>query len=422
MKRVLFITYFWPPSGKASLHWPLYVIKHLPGDTWLPSVLTIDEDRFSQRDESLLGDMNPSMRVIRTAANDPFSLYRSFIGKSDDEPLVASETIAMQNTSLRHRIAVWIRMNLFVPDARVGWYFSAVKGAARLLTHEPFDAIVSIGPPHSAHLIGKRLSTRFGVPHVPVLIDPWVDIAYYKGMRRSAPTLALDNYFEQSVLAQAAAIVYVTESSRQDYSNKYPTTAAKSHVLYWGYNEESFDGLNTLPSTDETIRLLHAGNIFDYQNPVSLWKNTAAALKGGKKVSLTFVGTVSPGVKKSIQDFGLTSITTFSGFLPYHDVIAAMMQATHLIVCASEKRHVPGKLFEYLRTGRRIIAFGDDNKEVASIIASADAGELFPYHYDGDDVFANVNAHSPDASAARRFSREAIARKLAGILDGLKSN
>ena len=422
MKRVLFITYFWPPSGKASLHWPLYVIKHLPPDRWEASVLTVDEDTFSQRDESLLADVDPSMTVLRTTANDPFTLYRRFLGKPAEAPLVASETIATDNTSLRHRVALWIRLNLFVPDARVGWYFSAVRKASQYLKSHHFDAIVSIGPPHSAHLIGKKLSKRFRIPHIPVLIDPWVDIAYYKGFCRSAPTLALDNYLERSVISHAAAVVYVTQSSREEYLKKYPHTANKSHVLYWGYNEESFEGLQSGEKSDKEIRLLHAGNIFDFQNSVALWRNIAAYLQSGRKISLTFIGTVSPGIRRSIEEHGLGSITEYRGFLPYREVPAAMMKATHLVVCASEKRHVPGKLFEYLRTGKKIIALGDDNQEVSSIIAAADAGALFPYAYAGTDIFAEVDHHAPDTSRARRFSREVIAKELAKILERAEIN
>ncbi|MCZ7616069.1 MAG: hypothetical protein M5T52_21580 [Ignavibacteriaceae bacterium] len=46
-------------------------------------------------------------------------------------------------------------MNLFIPDSRVGWYFPAVKAGKTFLNNEKVDAIVSIGPPHTSHLVGK---------------------------------------------------------------------------------------------------------------------------------------------------------------------------------------------------------------------------------------------------------------------------
>jgi glycosyltransferase involved in cell wall biosynthesis len=419
MKKVLFITYFWPPSGKASLHWPLFVIKHLPRFGWQPSVLTVDEDSFSHKDESLLQVIPENLEVLKTAANEPFNLYRKFLGKKSNSPLVASETISLSNTGLRHRLAVWIRMNLFVPDARIGWYTSAVRGAATLLSQKKFDAIVSIGPPHSSHLIGKKLSRQFNIPHIPVLIDPWVDIIYYKHFKRSIPTLTLDNYFERKTFEHAHNIIFVTQSMCEDYQRKYPWIQKKSHVLYWGYNEESFEGVKRTTQTSDAEIILHAGNIFDYQNPAGFWKNIKQEIDNGRNLRLRFIGTVSPEIKKAVAGAGLEPVTEYRGFLPYREVIQEMMNAAYLLVCATEKRHVPGKLFEYLRTGNKIIAFGDDNNEVAKILDSASAGRMFPYNYSGNDIFTQLASLTPDGSAARQYRRENISQAFSAILESL---
>lgn len=420
MNNVLFISYFWPPSGKASLHWPLFVIKHLPKFGWNPSVLTVEEDSFSHTDESLVSEIDPAISIVKTAANEPFDLYRKFLGKKSDTPLIASETISLRNTDWKHRLAIWIRMNLFVPDARIGWYFSAVKGSRSLMESQKPKAIISIGPPHSAHLIGKKLSTRYGIPHIPVLIDPWVDIIYYKDFKRNPVTLALDTHFERSTLKHAAQIIFVTNSSKDEYVKKYPWLEKKSHVLYWGYNEESFIGNKQRPSMTNQEIILHAGNIFDYQNPLGLWANIKNELNSGKNLRLRFVGTISPGVKQAITAAGLDPITDYVGFLPYQEVVREMLNAAFLIVCATEKRHVPGKLFEYIRTGNRIIAFGDDNAEVSGILRKAGAGVLFPYRYDTNDIFDQLRSLSPNPSAAKEFSREVIAGQLAAVLNSLR--
>ena len=159
MQKVLFITYFWPPSGKATLHWPLKIIKHLPGYGWQPVVLTADQDTFSQKDESLLQEVDPDLKVITARALEPFGIYRRLLGKEKNSPLTASETISKTNRGLRHRLAVWIRMNLFIPDARVGWYWNAVREGKKIITSENIKAIISIGPPHTTLLVGKKLST-----------------------------------------------------------------------------------------------------------------------------------------------------------------------------------------------------------------------------------------------------------------------
>jgi glycosyltransferase involved in cell wall biosynthesis len=419
MKKVLFITYFWPPSGKASLHWPLAIVRHLPRHEWQPFVLTVDEDTFSQQDESLLADVDPSVRVVKTSANDPFQLYRKFLGKAADAQLIASETISRANEGIRHKIAVWIRMNLFVPDARIGWFFSARRGGAALIRSEHIDAIVTNGPPHSAHLIGKYLSKKFSIPHIPVLIDPWVDIAYYRGFTRSAPTLALDNYFERSVFRHASTIVFVTQSACEEYVKKYPWIDDKSAVLYWGYNEENYSHLPPAASHVNGTKevLLHAGNIFDFQDPAGLWKNVRHEIDNGRQLTIRFIGTVSPGIRESIERNGLTPHTEYLGFLPFTRVASEMCAADYLFVCATEKRHVPGKLFEYLRAGKPIIAFGDDNREVESLLQACDAGILFPYVYDKGDMFERLRSVHPNPDAARRYSREHIAGEMARVLN-----
>ncbi len=235
MKKVLFITYYWPPSGKASLHWPLKIMKHLPKYGWQPSVLTVEEDTFSQQDETLSEDISPELKVVRAKSYEPFNIYKKFIGKKEDDQLVTSETISKSNRSLSHRISIWLRMNLFIPDARVGWYFPAVKAARKLIKDEKIDAIVSVGPPHSTHLIGKKISKKLNIPHVPVFIDPWVDIIYYKSFKRSKITLSIDNHLEKTVLQNAKAIVFVTKTMQNDYVKKYNFIEGKSNVLYWGY-------------------------------------------------------------------------------------------------------------------------------------------------------------------------------------------
>jgi glycosyltransferase involved in cell wall biosynthesis len=419
MKKVLFITYYWPPSGKASSHWPLKVIKHLPKYNWQPSVLTVEEDTFSQKDETLLEDISPELKVIRTKSYEPFNIYKKFTGKKEDEQLVASETISKTNRSLSHRISIWLRMNLFIPDARIGWYFPAVKAARKLIKDENIDAIVSVGPPHSTHLIGKKISKKFTIPHVPVFIDPWVDIIYYKDFKRNKITLSIDNYLEKTVLQNAKAIVFVTETMKNDYVKKYNFIEGKSNVLYWGYNEEDFERIVVNKERKEEKVLVHAGNIFSYQNPVNLWKQIKRENETGNKIRIKFIGTVDPEIKKSITEEGLNEITEYCGFLSYNEMLKNIIEADFLLVCASEPRHVPGKLFEYLRTGNPIIAFGNNNEEVKQILEKSNAGMMFNYDESGEEFFNNYKNLKPEPSYVVSFDRKHISEELSKILDAI---
>ncbi len=415
MKKVLFITYYWPPSGKASLHWPLKIIKHLPDSGWQPSVIAAEKDVFSHKDESLYRYISPDLKVIKTKSIEPFELYKKFTGRQKDEVLIPSETISKTNTSLAHKISIWIRFNLFIPDARVGWYFPAVSAGLKFLQKFHHDAVVSIGPPHTSHLIGMSLAKKFKLPHTPVFIDPWTDIVYYRDFKRSKATIAIDNYFEKKVLKNSASVVFVTESMKQDYEKKYVFLKEKSHVLYWGYNEEDFNGIVPSKNADEEV-LVHAGNIFDYQNPKNFWKQLKTEIDSGRNLKIKFIGSVSPGIKKEIEQNDLSSRTEFLGFLPYNEMLAELAKADYLLVCATEKRHVPGKLFEYLRTGKPIIAFGDDNEEVENILKKTNAGRMFKYSESAKEFFDSAGQFKTDLNEVKKFNREKIARELGKLL------
>ena len=419
MKKVLFISYYWPPSGKASIHWPLKIIKHLPSFGWMPSVLTVDEDTFSQKDETFLNEIPADVKVFKAKSLEPFNIYKRFTGKSKDEQLIVSETISAKNKGLAHRLSIWIRMNLFIPDARVGWYFPAVKEGVRLLNIEKVDAVVSIGPPHTTHLVGKKLSSRFKIPHIPVFIDPWVDISYYKNFKRSRITLLIDNHFEKSVLKNAEAIVFVTKTMSENYEKKYPSIKNKAHVLYWGYSEEDFS-LSPIPLSErkkDVEIILHAGNIFDHQNPKHFWQTLRDAIDKGRKLKMIFIGTVSPEIRQSIKNSGLDQYTEYKGFLPFNEMLKEMLRATYLLVCATEPRHVPGKLFEYLRAGKPIIAFGNGNEEVKGILTEANAGMMFSYEVSGEVFFEVSESFQINLAVVKRFERGKISKEFSSILD-----
>jgi glycosyltransferase involved in cell wall biosynthesis len=307
-------------------------------------------------------------------------------------------------------------MNLFIPDARIGWYWNAVQKGKEILQSENIQAIISIGPPHTTLLVGKKLSQISGIPHIPVFIDPWVDIAYYRGMKRSKLTLTIDHRLERSVIEHASRVVFVTETMKEDYIRQYPSIQNKSHVLYWGYDEEVFQSYQPKQEKDQEI-LLHAGNIFDHQNPEKLWMTLRHEVDKGRNLKLVFVGTVGPNIQQSIKDSGLFDRTEYKGFLPYREMIEELSRASYLLVCPTEKRHVPGKLFEYLRSGKPILAFGDDNKEVKDILEQTNAGMMFPVSADGKEFFVQLNNFKSNLNKVRQFDRKEIAEKLVQILN-----
>ena len=308
-------------------------------------------------------------------------------------------------------------MNLFIPDARVGWYFTAVKTGSNLLSKEKVDAIVSVGPPHTTHLIGKKLAYKFKLPLVPVFIDPWTDIAYYKDFNRSTITRKIDNHLEKSVLENSKAIVFVTKTMREDYEKKYPSIKGKTNVLYWGYSDEEFQDVILKEKTNDEKVIVHAGNIFSYQNPKRFWQQIKKEIESGNKLKIKFIGTVDPTIVESISDAGLDYYIEYAGFLPYKKMLEEICNADYLLVCATEPRHVPGKLFEYLRARKPIIAFGNDNDEVKDILSNSNAGMMFGYNDSGEEFFKNYSNLKTNAEFVIGFERKEISKEMGSILN-----
>jgi glycosyltransferase involved in cell wall biosynthesis len=222
---------------------------------------------------------------------------------------------------------------------------------------------------------------------------------------------------ERKVLENASKVIFVTETMKEDYLKKYNWLKDKSAILYWGYNEEDFQKIlfDDIVKTDEEI-LLHAGNIFDYQNPVKFWDTLKNEINNGRKLKIKFIGTVSPAIKDSIEKAGLKDHTEYLGYLNYEDVLPKMMDVSYLLVCATEPRHVPGKLFEYLRTGKPVIAFGNDNDEVKKILNETNAGMIFKYDDDGKEFFDRAKSFKTNLDKVKIFDRKNIAKEFAEIL------
>jgi glycosyltransferase involved in cell wall biosynthesis len=140
-------------------------------------------------------------------------------------------------------------------------------------------------------------------------------------------------------------------------------------------------------------------------------------IESGNKLKLKFIGTVDPAIVESIQDAGLNNYTQYEGFLPYKKMLDEICNADFLLVCATEPRHVPGKLFEYLRTGKPIISFGDDNDEVKKILKETNAGMMFSYDENGSEFFRNYSLLKKNDEIVRRFERKSIASSFKKVFD-----
>ncbi len=203
----------------------------------------------------------------------------------------------------------------------------------------------------------------------------------------------------------------------EDYINKYDFLRDKSNVLYWGYDEDAFKDVKIGESKNNDKIIVHAGNMFAYQNPKNFWKQIKIENDKGNKFIVKFIGSIDKVVLDYLHKIGLKDYIEIIGFVSYPQMIKQLLEADAILVCASEPRHVPGKLFEALRTGNPIIAFGDNNEEVKSIITEATAGMMFGYNENGEKFLKSTDKYVTDQNKIKNFDRSKISKHFENLLN-----
>ena len=205
MKRVLVITYYWPPAGGSGVQRWVKFSKYLPSEGWQPVIYTPENPEMQSEDSSLGADVPPEAEIIRRPITEIYSLYRRLTGKSASRSQV--NMVNGGKKSLAGRLMMWVRGKFFVPDPRVSWVRPSVKFLKKYLREHPVDVIVSTGPPHSMHLIAQKVSLATGIPWISDFRDPWTKIFYFKHLHLSPRTVRKHQHLQTSVLDNSKAVI-----------------------------------------------------------------------------------------------------------------------------------------------------------------------------------------------------------------------
>ena len=426
MKTVLILTYYWPPAGGPGVQRVLKFAKYLPQFGWRPIILSVANGEYPAMDASLLNDVADDLEVCKTASLEPFALYRLFTGQKKEDKISTFVLTEDSQGSLQKRLASFVRGNLFIPDARIGWKLFALRAAMRLMKREQIDAIFSTAPPMSTHLIAKSLARKTGLPWIADFRDPWTDVFYYHNLKRTKTALALDWRLEKSVLRSASAVVTVSPTIgnllREKADNEF-------HVIPNGFDETDFQGINAAPD-DGRMHIVHAGHLAVNQNPTGLW--TALKMLGEEnkdfreKLTLDFYGSIHSRVNQSITTAGLESFCAFHNYLPHDELVAVMKRAALLFFVVphtSTAKGIPtSKLFDYMGAGRPILGIGPVDGDAATMLHESDAGVMRDW-LDADEIKAAVLKLISDdkavAADVQQFSRKIQSEKLVEILNDL---
>jgi glycosyltransferase involved in cell wall biosynthesis len=380
MKRVLIISYHWPPSGGVGVLRCLKFSKYLRLFGWEPIVYAPSNASYLLYDHTNFQDIQPDIKLLSQPIWEPFRLFKLLSGREKDDP--TDPVHVKQKKSIIDNFAIWVRGNFFIPDARCRWINPSVRYLKSYLKEHPVDAIFTDGPPHTNTMIGMRLSTELGIPWLADFQDPWTQADYYKLYKIMWLADKQHHRLEQQVFKNAHKITIASPSWAKDIER---IGAQNADVIYYGYDEEDFN--NMKQSIDADFTIAHAGQLSWDRNPEVLFQ-VLKELKNelpefDKKLKLKFAGNIDISVKEAIAQNCLQENFTDLGFISRKEAIQLTLNAQLLLLPLNKAENVdgriPGKLFENLRALRPILCLGPQQSDAAMIIEKCKAGVSIEY-------------------------------------------
>jgi len=431
-KRVLVVSYYFPPSGGPGVQRILKFVKYLPEFGFDPAVLTVQEGDYPARDESLLKEIPANVPVLRTRIPEPYGLYRKLTGKKKGSAVdVNVNRPRGQRVSASERMAEWVRGTLFVPDARVGWLLTGVGPGIRFAREFGADIVYSSSPPYTCALLGRSIARGAGIPWVPELRDPWTE--FLSAPRRPEPARGFDRRLERSVYHDAPRLVIAWSGIAADLRGKYPDEdASKFRLVPNGYDAEDMSGVEPVQNSQFTV--VYTGSLYGVRNPETLLEAVGRLLARGDmdpdRVRIRFIGRFGEDVRAMFRNPDVAHVVEERGYLPHAQSVSELLGAHALLLVVDDvpgsEHIVPGKVFEYLGARRPVLAVGPDG-DVAELVRSVGAGRVLARN-DVEGIAGAIlelylewlangsTMYRGDLEMTERQSRRERARDLAGVL------
>lgn len=378
-KKLLIITYYWPPAGGPGVQRWLKFVKYLPEFNIQPIVYIPENPTYPIIDKGLESEVSDKAIILKNKITEPYG-FASFFGKNKTKKISLGIIPNQKKQSFLEKTLLWVRGNLFIPDARFLWVKPSVKYLKKYIEENNINTIVTSGPPHSLHLIGLQLKKDLNVTWFADFRDPWTTIGYHKALKLSNYASRKHKALEAAVLNSADTIIVTSKTTKTEFQ---ALTSKPIEVITNGYDVEKI-GKQPL---DEKFTLAHIGSFLSERNPRILWKALNELVKENKDFKndfqLKLIGAVSQEVLDAIMEFKLTDFVLNLGYVSHQEAIEHQRksQVLLLIEINSEetKSIIPGKVFEYMVSERPIIALGPEDSDFAEIITSTNTGVFFTY-------------------------------------------
>jgi len=420
-KKVLIITYYFPPMGMGGVQRALKFAKYLPLFGWQPIILTVKDVNYFAKDYTLLEELPSDVKIIRSGSLDPLRLsYLLRRGKSFK---------SKSYTPRKSQAQVW----LFFPDSKIGWVPFALNKGLKICKEKKIDLLFSTSPPPSAHLIGYLLKKLTGKAWVVDFRDGWIGYSY-----QLLPT-PLHRFAKEAmmnmIIRNCDGMVTVNQEIAGPIRKQFPRLKPLE-VIPNGFDQSDFVMRN--PKKNEKFTITYSGTFSLDNDPQPFFEALSNLSNRGKidpgKLKLAIAGLpLGIDLDKLILKYKLQEYVENLGYLPHSEAIQRLIESDLLLLTVSgspeSKFITTGKLFEYLAAQKPILAIVPEESSAAQIVRSTRSGTVIsPHQIDQievaifsyyDKYYKNEIYFRSDEKIISQFERKDLTSRLADIFDEL---
>ena len=420
MKKVLIISYYWPPSGGSGVQRWLKFSKFLPKYGIKPYVYTPKNPTIELIDNELTKQISNDVTVWKKKIYEPYSIKNIFSKKSKK-----TETSGVISNSKSGYIFNWIRGNFFIPDPKILWIKPSINYLEKKLIENSIDTIISTGPPHSMHLIALALKNKLNLKWIADFRDPWSELDMLNEFHLTKSSINRHKSLENQVLKKCDICLTVSEKWVKMFSE---LGARNVKLITNGFDEDDFK-VSTEISVDKFV-IGHFGLINHLRNPTMLWKALNQICEEnkdfGSKLEIRLSGNIDLNILSKIENFKyLKGKIKNLGYLSHSEVIKQYNKSNVLLLLLfnseSGKGNYPGKVFEYFATQKPILSFGPSESDTKELFT--EFNKAFYHSYDDSidiikktiEILFSKNYKS-DNYDLKRFTRENLTKELADLI------
>ncbi|OGL41468.1 MAG: hypothetical protein A2042_01480 [Candidatus Schekmanbacteria bacterium GWA2_38_11] len=371
MKRVLFISYYFPPSISAGSFRILRFVKYLPENGWIPYVLTIKTKKYIRNslDFDILKSFPKEAKIFRTHIFLFSEKYKNLLKflksitlnlKGKNEVCQKENKIKVNPNSSKGSYKKIPGELLRTPDIDIGWLPFAFFRGIFLIYKNKIDVIYATGGPFTTPIIGLLLKKFTRLPLVVDFRDPWSD-NYIRDF--SNPYFKkLAYYFEKKVLKNADKIIANNEALKNNLISLHKEISReKFFVITNGFDEDDFNDLRQV--SFEKYSIAYIGSLYDSHSPDSFLKglkNLVEKVPGiEKNIQVLFVGDEGKKYIEKVKEYSIDKMVYFLGEKPHRDSLEILISSNLLLATLTVPpgaTFIPGKIYEYMRSGKPILA------------------------------------------------------------------